>query len=135
YGTGPSALPNIGELQNPRLLLAVTVLILTLALVNTIAITWMLAMEARVHMAVTQALGATPGQVSAGLSFTQLLPAAPGAVVGVYFGIALFGFFNTGQLVMPPSWRFLVAVLATLVGTAGLTAAPARIAARRPIAR
>lgn len=135
YGPGPSALPNIREVQNQRLLVAVTILLVMLALVNTIAITWMLAMEARVTMAVTQALGATPGQVSAGLSLAQLLPAVPGAVVGVYVGIALFGFFNVGGLVMPQMWRFIAAVLTTLAVTAALTAVPARIAARRPIAR
>lgn len=135
YGPGPGALPNIREVQNHRLLVAVTVLLVVLAFVNTIAITWMLAMEARISMAVTQALGATPGQVSAGLSLAQLLPAVPGAVGGVYVGIALFGFFNVGGLVMPPTWRFVAAVLATLLVTSALSAAPARLAARRPIAR
>ena len=135
YGPGPSALPNIREVQNHRLLLAVTVLLVALALVNTVAITWMLAMEARVSLAVTQALGATPAQVSAGLSLAQLLPSVPGAVAGVYVGITLFSFFNVGGLVMPPTWRFVAAVLATLAATTALTALPARLATRRPIAR
>ncbi|MGW7685809.1 FtsX-like permease family protein [Kribbella sp. NPDC054772] len=135
YGPGPSPLPNIREVQNHRLLVAVTVLIVGLALVNTIATTWMLAMEARVSMAVTQALGATPGQVSAGLASAQLLPAVPGAVAGVYVGTFLTALFTASGLVMPPMWRLVGAAVATLVVTAALTALPARIAARRPIAR
>ena len=130
-----AALPNIRDEQNYRLLLAVTVMLVALAIVNTIAITWMTAMESRVSMAVTRALGATPGQVSAGLSFAQLLPAVPGAVAGVYLGIFLFGIFSVGQIAMPPASWLLAAVLATLFATAALTALPARFAARHPVAR
>lgn len=135
YGFGAAALPNIRDEQNYRLLLAVTVMLVALAIVNTIAITWMTAMESRVSMAVTRALGATPGQVSAGLSFAQLLPAVPGAVVGVYLGIFLFGIFSAGEITIPPSSWFVGSVLIALAATAALTALPARVAARHPVAR
>ena len=135
YGFGAAALPNIRDEQNYRLMLTVTVMLVALAIVNTIAITWMTAMESRVSMAVTRALGATPGQVSAGLSFAQLLPAVPGAVVGVYLGIFLFGIFSAGDITIPPSSWFVGSVLITLVATAALTALPARVAARHPVGR
>lgn len=135
YGYGAAALPNIRDEQNYRLLLAVTVMLLVLAIVNTVAITWMTAMESRASMAVARALGATPGQVSAGLSFAQLLPAVPGAVVGVYLGIFLFGFFTVGQIAMPPGSSLVGVAVAMLVATAALTALPARFAARRSVAR
>jgi putative ABC transport system permease protein len=133
YGVG-SSLPNERDVIDRRLLLAVTVMLVALALVNTIAMTWMTAMEARANMAVTRALGATPGQVSAGLSFSQLLPAVPGAAAGVYLGVLLFAFTSRGPMTMPPRWWLLVAVLATLLATAALTALPARLAARRSVA-
>jgi putative ABC transport system permease protein len=133
YGVA-SSLPNERDVVDRRLLLAVTVMLVVLALVNTIAMTWMTAMEARASLAITRALGATPGQVSAGLSFAQLLPAVPGAVAGVYLGVLLFAFTSRGPTTMPPRWWLLAAVLATLLVTAALTALPARLAARRSVA-
>ena len=133
YGIA-SSLPNGRDVVDRRLLLAVTVLLVVLALVNTIAMTWMTAMEARTSLAITRALGATPGQVSAGLSFAQLLPAVPGAVAGVYVGVVLFAFTSRGPMSMPPRWWLVAAVLATLLATAALTALPARLAARRSVA-
>jgi putative ABC transport system permease protein len=43
--------------------------------VNTVALTWTTAMEARANMAVARTLGVTPGQVSTGLSARR--PVAP----------------------------------------------------------
>ncbi|MET9310240.1 FtsX-like permease family protein [Kribbella sp. NPDC003505] len=133
YGIA-SSLPNGRDVVDRRLLLTVTVLLVVLAYVNTVAMTWMTAMEARASMAITRALGATPGQVSAGLSFAQLLPAVPGAVAGAYVGVVLFAFTSRGPTTMPPRWWLLAAVLTTLLATAALTAVPARLAARRSVA-
>ncbi|HUR03467.1 MAG TPA: FtsX-like permease family protein [Nonomuraea sp.] len=55
----------------------VTIALIALATVNIITLTWTLAVEAKVNMAITRALGATPGQISAGLSVARLLPALP----------------------------------------------------------
>ena len=42
---------------------------------------------------------------------------------------------SSGQaLPIPPAWQLLAVVLATLLVVAGLTAIPARIGARRPVA-
>ncbi|MEV4575604.1 FtsX-like permease family protein [Nonomuraea jabiensis] len=136
YGlNGSSALPNLrGELDR-RLMLAVTILLIVLAIVNTITFTWTTAMEARANMAIARTLGATPGQISAGLSTAQLLANLPGAIIGAPLGIGLFSLFSARNWTPPPSSWLLGAVLATLLTTAALTVLPARLAARRPVAQ
>ncbi|MGP4101368.1 FtsX-like permease family protein [Nonomuraea sp. KM90] len=136
YGLhGSSALPNLrGELDR-RLMLAVTILLIALAVVNTITFTWTTAMEARANMAIARTLGATPGQISAGLSAAQLLPALPGAIVGIPMGIAVFWLFSARNATAPPFSWMCGAALAILLATAVLTALPARLAARRPVAQ
>lgn len=136
YGLdGSSVLPNLRGEHDRRLMLAVTVLLIILAVVNTITLTWTTAMEARANMAIARTLGATPGQVTAGLSTAQLLPSLPGAVLGVPLGIGLLSLFAAGNAVDPPFSWLLGAALATLLATAALTALPARLAARRPVAQ
>ncbi|MEU7880294.1 FtsX-like permease family protein [Microbispora bryophytorum] len=134
YGLGSSALPNLRDVHDRRLLLAVTVLLIALAAVNTLALTWTTATEARVNMAVARTLGATPGQVCAGLSTAQLLPALLGAVAGVPLGVFVYWLFSAGETTAPPMSWMLSAALAVLLATAALTALPARLAARRPVA-
>jgi putative ABC transport system permease protein len=119
------------DVQDRHLLLGVTAALIALAAVNTIAITWTTALEAAPTMAVARTLGATPGQVTAGLSTAQLLPTLPGAVLGVLSAILFFG---GPDVTMPPTWWLLTAMLALLLATAALTALPARVAARRPVA-
>ncbi|MEV0168512.1 FtsX-like permease family protein [Nonomuraea fuscirosea] len=136
YGLGGSSvLPNLRGEHDRRLMLAVAVLLITLAVVNTVTFTWTTAMEAEANMAVARTLGATPGQIMAGLSAAQLLPTLPGAVLGVPLGDGLLSLFAARNAVQAPSSWLLAAVLATLVATAALTALPARLAARRPVAR
>ncbi|MFI6536429.1 FtsX-like permease family protein [Nonomuraea sp. NPDC050547] len=136
YGLdGSSALPNLRGVHDRRLMLAVTVLLITLAIVNTITFTWTTAMEARANMAIARTLGATPGQIAAGLSTAQILPSLPGAVAGVPVGIGLLSLFAAGNSTGPPASWLTGAALATVLATAALTALPARLAARRPVAR
>jgi putative ABC transport system permease protein len=130
WGPGLSGVPDLQVDHDSRLLLAVSIALIALATVNTVTLTWTTAMEARANMAIARTLGATPGQVSAGLSVAQFLPALPGAVAGVPMGIVLYGKITT----LPISW-ILAAGLATLLATAALTALPARLAARRPVAQ
>ncbi|MFI7231580.1 FtsX-like permease family protein [Nonomuraea angiospora] len=136
YGlNGSSALPNLrGELDR-RLMLAVTILLITLAIVNTLTFTWTTAMEARANMAIARTLGATPGQISAGLSTAQLLANLPGAIIGAPLGVGLFALFSARNWTPPPTSWLLATVLATLLTTAALTVLPARLAARRPVAQ
>ncbi|GIH27822.1 hypothetical protein Aph01nite_61320 [Acrocarpospora phusangensis] len=136
YGPdGSLALPNLRDEHDRRLMLAVAVLLIALAVVNTITLTWTTAMEAQANMAIARTLGATPGQISAGLSIAQLLPGLPGAVLGVPLGLGLLSIFAAPNWTVPPySWLY-GAALATLLATAALTALPARLAARRPVAQ
>jgi putative ABC transport system permease protein len=136
YGLdGSSVLPNLRGEHDRRLMLAVAILLIALAVVNTITFTWTTAMEARASMAIARTLGATPGQVSAGLSIAQLLPSLPGAVIGIPLGVGLFSLFAARNAVDAPSSWLLGAALATLLATAALTALPARLAARQPVAQ
>jgi putative ABC transport system permease protein len=135
YGLGSSGLGNLRAEHERHILLAVTVLLVVLAAVNTVTITWTTALEARPTMAIARTLGATPGQITAGLSTAQLLPALPGAAVGVPLGMMLCLAFSAGNVTMPSTWGLFIAALVPLPVTAALTALPARIAARRPVAR
>ncbi|MEV0587549.1 FtsX-like permease family protein [Nonomuraea sp. NPDC050310] len=134
YGLdGSGALPNLRDVHDRRLMLAVTLLLILLAVANTVTFTWTTAMESRATMAIARTLGATPGQIAAGLSFAQLLPALPGAVLGVPLGVGLLSLFAARNAVDPPAfWLYGAAVVAVLA-TAALTALPARLAARRPV--
>jgi putative ABC transport system permease protein len=134
YDLGSSILSNLRADQGRHVLLAVTVALVALAAVNIIVITWTTALEARRSLAIARTLGATPGQVTAGLSLAQLLPALPGAITGIPVGIGLYWAFSVGTMAKPSTWCMLAAVLGTLLAVAALTAVPARIAARRPVA-
>jgi putative ABC transport system permease protein len=71
-----------------------TVILLALAAVNAIVITWATVLDNRHSSALTRALGATPGEMSTALATAQVLPALIGAVLGVPAGIALFSAIN-----------------------------------------
>ncbi|UBU19100.1 hypothetical protein LCN96_49755 [Nonomuraea gerenzanensis] len=86
-------------------------------------------------MAIARALGATPGQVSAGLSTAQLLPTLAGVLIGLPLSAGVVAIFSAPNAVDPPTSWIVTAVLATLLVTAALTALPARLAARRPVAQ
>ncbi|MEV0823372.1 ABC transporter permease [Nonomuraea rubra] len=136
YGlNGSSTIPNLRDENAGHLLIAVSALLIALAVVNTITFTWTTAMEARPSLAVARALGATPGQVSAGLSIAQLLPCLPGAVIGIPLGIGVFSAFSPRNAVLAPFSTMFIAALATLLATVALTALPARLAARRSVAQ
>ncbi|GAB3982411.1 hypothetical protein GCM10029978_086040 [Actinoallomurus acanthiterrae] len=136
YGLdGSSSLTNLKADQGRHMMLAVTAALIVLAVINTITITWTTAQEARPTMAIARTLGATPGQITAGLSTAQLLPTLPGALTGIPMGIILCLPFSAPNAVWPPAWSLLTAALAALPVTAALTAVPARIAARRSVAQ
>lgn len=136
YGIdGSSVLPNLRGEHDRRLMLAVTALLITLAVVNTLTHTWSTAVEARANMAIARTLGATPGQITAGLSIAQLLPSLPGAAIGIPLGTGLLSLFAHRNATDPPTVWLLAAALATLLATAAFTALPARLAARHPVAQ
>lgn len=121
--------------RDEQMLLVLTVALVTLAALNAIVTAWATVLDARHSTALARALGASPRQVSAGLAAAQVIPALPGAIVGVPLGIGLFAAASgAGHVVVPPAWWLAGIVLATLVVVAGLTTIPARIGARSPVA-
>ncbi len=117
------------------MLLIVTIMLVALAAVNATFITRATVQDSRHASAVTRALGATPQQVTAGLSAAQVLPATAGAILGIPGGFWLFVVANQGgDASQPPAWWLVAALFGTVIAVAGLTAIPARIGARRPVA-
>lgn len=138
-GTANPNLFDVGFLsktaREDQVLLIVTIMLVALAAVNVIFITRATVQDTRHTSAVTRALGATPQQVTAGLSAAQVLPAAAGAIVGIPGGFELFALASQGgSASQPPAWWLIAAMLGSVIVVAGLTAIPARIGARRPVA-
>jgi putative ABC transport system permease protein len=125
----PGADPR-GDLS--QVLLLITIMLAAQAAVNAICITWATALDARRSSALARALGATPDQVSAGLSVAQVLPALAGAILGLPAGIALAQALDDDPVTIPPTWQLLAVVLGSVLAITALTAIPARISARRP---
>jgi putative ABC transport system permease protein len=130
---GSSGLANPVAIRDEQMLLVLTVMLLTLAVLNAAVTAWATMLDNRHASALARALGASPRQVSAGLAAAQVLPALPGALLGVPLGIGLFAAANSGGVMTIPPVSWLAAtVLACLLVVAGLTTIPARIDARRP---
>jgi putative ABC transport system permease protein len=131
-----SALPNPRYASVDQILVVITIVMIALAALNALFITWSTALDARKSLALARALGATPGQVSAGLAVAQMLPAVPGALLGIPAGIALVAAVGHGGALTRPGAGALVAVaLCTPLAVAALAAIPARIGAHRPAAQ
>ncbi len=127
--------PRIERLN--QVMMVFTVALVALAAVNAVLITWAMVVDARRSSAVARALGATPGQVSAGLSGAQVLPALIGALLGIPGGFGLVNAVrhNAGSVITtPPIWWLAAVVIGTAAVVAVLTAVPARIGARRSVA-
>jgi putative ABC transport system permease protein len=133
---------DVGQASDParadrlnQVLLVITITLIALAAVNAIFVTWATALDARHSSALARALGATPQQVSAGLSAAQVLPALVGAILGIPGGIALISVADPdATTTLPPLWQLLAVVPATVLVIAVLTAIPARLGGRRPVA-
>jgi putative ABC transport system permease protein len=128
-----------GRINQITLVLAAGLVIL--AAINAIFITWATIVDSRRPAALARAFGATPRQVSAGLSAAQLVPALAAALLGIPAGLGLFAAVitavSTGStpIVLPPAWSLAAVTLGTLIVVAGLTAIPARIGAHQPVAQ
>ncbi|MGH8833989.1 MAG: FtsX-like permease family protein [Actinomycetes bacterium] len=117
-----------------KVLLVITVMLAALAAVNAIVVTWVTALDARHSSALARALGATPQQVSTGLSTAQVLPTLAGAILGIPGGLALFAALSGEETANPSLWQLVAVVPVTVLVIAGLTTIPARLGARRPAA-
>lgn len=117
-----------------QVLLVITITLVALAAVNAVFITWANALDARRSSALARALGATPNEVSAGLSAAQVLPALVGATLGIPGGLGLLTVVDPDGATMPPLWQLLAVVPGAALVMVALTTIPARLAARRPVA-
>jgi putative ABC transport system permease protein len=133
--------PGLGDpllAQIDSVVLVVTVILVVLATINTIFITQATVLDAQRPSALARAFGATPYQVSAGLTAAQLIPALLGGILSVPAGMSLYrvtarvagGAPNAN---LPASWMAAV-IVGTVVVVAALTLFPARAGARRPVA-
>jgi len=129
-----------GGLVNPdvpraeQVLTAITVALVALAALTAVFAAFATALDARRASAVTLALGATHQQVRAGLVMAQVIPALPGAILGLPLGLGLFKVASHGLTGLPPALWLVAAVLGTVLVVAALTTVPARIGLRRPVA-
>jgi len=129
-----------GGLGNPvvdrdeQMLTVLTVVLVALAVLNAVCAAWATVLDARHASALARALGATPPQVTEGIAAAQVLPAVPGALLGIPLGIGLFDVAAQGAgVVVPPAWWLAAAEIGILAAVAVLAAVPARVGARRPV--
>jgi hypothetical protein len=73
-----------------RNVLGVWTVMLSLAEVNAIRITWATVLDNRPASALARALGATPQQVTVALATAQVFPALVAAALGIFGGASLF---------------------------------------------
>ena len=118
-----------------HLVLLLSAILVVLAAINAIFTTWATVIDAQRPTALARALGATPGQVTAGLTASQLMPGLLAACIGIPAGLALYQLAGGNVHKASPPILWLLAVIpGTLIAIAVLTAIPARIGANRPVA-
>jgi putative ABC transport system permease protein len=118
-----------------HLVTLLSAILAVLAAINAIFTTWATVIDAQRPTALGRALGATPRQITAGLTAAQLIPGVVASVLGIPAGLLLYqvagGHLHEGS---PPVLWLVAVIPATLIAVALLTAIPARIGARRPVA-
>jgi putative ABC transport system permease protein len=118
-----------------HVVLTLSLVLVVLAAINAIVTAWTTVIDAQRPTALARALGATPRQVTAGLATAQLLPALAAACLGIPTGLLLYDIAGGGSTTAYPPLTSLLAVIpATLIAVTTLTAIPARLGTRRPIA-
>ncbi|MEU7588525.1 FtsX-like permease family protein [Micromonospora sp. NPDC049230] len=130
---GYSALPDTRDERTTQAMLLVVGVVCALALLNTVVSTWTAVLDSRHPLAIARALGATPGQAGMGLAMAQLLPAIPGVAGGILVGLVSY-FAGDDNQYAPASWM-LGAAGGVLLAVVVLTAVPALVAVRRPVAK
>lgn len=126
-----------GNFLKPNVVEATTiisVMLVLLASLNAVVIAWATALDARPSAALARALGATPEQITTGLSVAQLLPALLGSLLGILAGVGIvIAARNAGTTSFPPAVWLVAMVVLTLLVISLLTAMTTRIDARRPV--
>jgi putative ABC transport system permease protein len=135
-GPASSVLRNPVVSRDEQMLLVLTIVLLALAVLNAIITAWATVLDAASSSALARALGATSRQLIAAIATAQLLPAVPGAILGVPLGLGLYAAVNGGgaaATTIPSAAWLIPTLLATLVVIAALTAIPAWAGTRRPV--
>ncbi|HEY1918594.1 MAG TPA: ABC transporter permease [Streptosporangiaceae bacterium] len=134
---GSDGLVNPDIPRSEQVLTVITISLVVLAALTAIFTAVATVLDARRACAVTLAVGATPQQVRIGLVLAQVIPALPGAILGLPLGLGLFEAAAQGHGVsgLPPVLWLVAAVLGTVLVVAALTSVPARIGLRRPVAQ
>src|SRR5215472_12326199 len=124
HATADDRLRGVTRIGNPvvtrdeQMLLVITVALLALAVLNAITTAWATVVDAAGSSALARALGATKRQITGAIAAAQLLPAVPGAILGVPLGLGLFvaasGAGANGTTIPSAGW-LIPAVLATLL--------------------
>ena len=133
---GTSGLANPQHQRITQVLWVITIMLIVLAAINAVLITWATVVDGRHASALARALGATPQQVSAALTATQFLSVLPGSILGVPLGIALVQTVgkSSDAYKHAPIWWYPAIILSSCLIVTALTAVPARIGVNRPIA-
>ncbi len=130
---GGPADPQVAQLHTVTT--ALTLLLAVMAAVNLLFVTRASAVDARRVLAVARAVGVTPTEAAAAFGLGQLLPAVAGLALGGAAGFALFhALASSSHPPAPPTAQLAGLALATLGATLALTAVPARLEGRRPLA-
>jgi putative ABC transport system permease protein len=133
---GLTGLTNPVVTRDEQMLVVLTVALVALAALNAIITAWATVLDTEGAAALARALGATRSQLTGAIAVAQLLPAIPGAILGVPLGLGLFvaasGAGAAGTTIPAIAW-LVPAVLVTLLVVTGLTTIPAWAGARRPV--
>jgi putative ABC transport system permease protein len=135
-GGGSSSLTNPVITRDEQMLVVLTVALVALAVLNAIITAWATVLDTIGAAALARAFGATRWQLTGAIAVAQLLPAIPGAMVGVPLGLGLYAAANGGGAAgttIPSAGWLVPAVLATLIVVTVLTTIPAWAGARRPV--
>ncbi len=138
-GLAPSISPrqfsipyNPNTANTDAVLLVITVVLVLLAVVNALVITWATSVDSRKPLGVARALGATTELLSGGLSTALLIPAVPGAIAGIPLGLLFVTAASHGSRATTPSALWLACTCLCVVAAIGvLSAIPACIEVRR----
>ena len=129
---GGPADPQVAQLQ--VVTTALTLLLAIMAAINLLFVTRTSAVDARRVLALARAVGVTPTEAAAAVALGQLFPATVGLALGWATGTALFHALSAPHPAAPSTTQLVGLALSTLLITLTLTAFPARLEARRPIA-
>ncbi|MFI5897503.1 ABC transporter permease [Actinoplanes sp. NPDC051513] len=133
-GRDTGGLHNLRTERLAQVTTMITVMLLVLAAVNTVFLTWATVADARHASALARAFGATPGQVTAGLSAAQAVPATLGALAGVPSGLLVYRAVTQTSFAVPSVAVLAAVLLGSVLAVVVCTAVPGRVGALRPVA-